>query len=541
MAILMTERNILSSKSNKVISTILSGTIDFKTMLNLKLSIVCLVVSIFASVNADLFKPDIPIKCNSSKHCPFDYPCCSPYSECGKGPICVGGCNPKFSYNTASCIPMPIIVYPFEATFDSGLDGRKVYGTKTIERYEVENSNDNNVNSEQYENRDVDFELNRRGFIHHSQFLVTNSKKEAELMMKRYDFTYSGRTNIDYDTGDILLAMPKRTTGSLVASSHEFLYGRASVRMKTARSQGVITAIVLISQVGDEIDYEFLGSRLDSVQTNHYFQGELDYTKMQVLPVSSSTYDDYHTYELNWTEEKIEWIIDGRVSRTLFKRDTWDPQRGVYRYPQTPARLEIAIWPGGGEKNSPGTVEWAGGSIDWDHAEDILKNGQFSARVHEITITPNNNRHMNKIIECLQRRRQSKKIKFLDLTEITVSYNGNIKPSFTEDSLIWHCDITPKITEWKFANYAAANLSTSSNSMINSHQYNNIKISKNKALNATSELPTNDTIKNSNGTVIDTSHGNVTTTFIQESNGIGLNQLNPVKHILDKISQIFIS
>jgi beta-glucanase (GH16 family) len=36
---------------------------------------------------------------------------------------------------------------------------------------------------------------------------------------------------------------------------------------------GVVTAFILLSDVKDEIDYEFVGADLESAQSNYYFQG----------------------------------------------------------------------------------------------------------------------------------------------------------------------------------------------------------------------------------------------------------------------------
>lgn len=35
------------------------------------------------------------------------------------------------------------------------------------------------------------------------------------------------------------------------------------------------------------------------------------------------------------------------------------------KYPTTPARVQVSIWPAGIEGSAPGTVKWAGGMIDW--------------------------------------------------------------------------------------------------------------------------------------------------------------------------------
>lgn len=43
--------------------------------------------------------------------------------------------------------------------------------------------------------------------------------------------------------------------------------------MKTSRGAGVVSAFILLSDVKDEIDFEFVGTDLETAQSNFYFQG----------------------------------------------------------------------------------------------------------------------------------------------------------------------------------------------------------------------------------------------------------------------------
>lgn len=99
----------------------------------------------------------------------------------------------------------------------------------------------------------------------------------------------------------------------------------------------------------------------------------------------SDSFSNFHDYEIRWTPEKIEWLIDGKIGRSLKKEETWNATSKNYMYPQTPARVQLSIWPGGKETNAKGTIDWAGGVIDWD-AEDIQNNGYFYATFSEVDI-----------------------------------------------------------------------------------------------------------------------------------------------------------
>lgn len=71
--------------------------------------------------------------------------------------------------------------------------------------------------------------------------------------------------------------------------------------------------------------------------------------------------------------------------RTLNKNDTFNKTDNQYHYPQSPARVELSLWPAGLEKNGVGTVEWAGGLIDWNQP-DPKTNGYFYAMYNDVNV-----------------------------------------------------------------------------------------------------------------------------------------------------------
>lgn len=73
--------------------------------------------------------------------------------------------------------------------------------------------------------------------------------------------------------GNVLLTMPANSVGTLLASTVYMWYGNVKAKIKTGRDAGVVTAFILLSDVHDEIDFEFVGTELDIAQTNYYFQG----------------------------------------------------------------------------------------------------------------------------------------------------------------------------------------------------------------------------------------------------------------------------
>lgn len=99
----------------------------------------------------------------------------------------------------------------------------------------------------------------------------------------------------------------------------------------------------------------------------------------------ASTYDDFHTYTIDWTQDSITWYVDDQPVRTRLRKDTWNDTSKSFDYPQTPSRVQLSLWPGGLSTNAEGTIQWAGGLIDWD-SQDIKDNGYYFVTVKEIKI-----------------------------------------------------------------------------------------------------------------------------------------------------------
>lgn len=273
--------------------------------------------------------------CNSTVSCPESAPCCSQDGTCGKGNYCLGNCDPRYSFSLDSCMPVPVC--------------------KEL-----------STNFKDYSSQMRDA----------NTFLGNASEA---------DWLYSGYV-MDYaDEDALVLAMPKNSGGTVVSSTHAVWYGKVSVKMKTSHLAGVITSFILYSGVQDEIDFEWVGSDLDTTQTNFYWNGVLNWHNSANI-TTHDTFDDYHIYEIDWHEDYLTWSVDGVVGRTLFKNATFNATTNEYQYPQTPSKIDISIWPGGNATNPTGTIEWAGGEINWD-ADDIKDPGYYYAILKEVNVT----------------------------------------------------------------------------------------------------------------------------------------------------------
>jgi beta-glucanase (GH16 family) len=272
----------------------------------------------------------LAIKCSLENKCPESAPCCGQFGDCGVGAFCLGGCDPRMSFELESCVPSPTCK------------------DKSLKM----NTQDNE--------------------LHISEYLGDSSKA---------DWVVSGETALD--SGNILLTMAKDTPGTVLSSTTYMWYGDVKARMKTSRGRGVVTAFILFSDVKDEIDYEWVGVDLETAQTNFYYQGIPNYENSENVTDLSDTFNNFHDYEIKWTPDTIEFIVDGQTQRSIKKEATWNETANQYDFPQTPARVQLSIWPGGALTNAKGTIDWAGGEIDWNH-EDIQDPGFFYATVESV-------------------------------------------------------------------------------------------------------------------------------------------------------------
>lgn len=102
--------------------------------------------------------------------------------------------------------------------------------------------------------------------------------------------------------------------------------------------------------------------------------------------IDSDSFENFHTYEIDWTPDAVTWYLDGKSVRVLNKDQTYNATTKQYMFPQTPSRLELSLWPGGLASNAKGTIDWAGGEIDWN-SQDMQNPGYYYAIFSNVSIT----------------------------------------------------------------------------------------------------------------------------------------------------------
>lgn len=276
-----------------------------------------------------LVSADAP-KCSESSLCPSDTPCCSQYGQCGVGAYCLGGCDPKSSFDLNSCVAAPVC-----KSGDFKMDSLDDVAANTA---------------------------------------YLGDPSTANWVSSGKPVTYQDST---------LLTMAPSTVGTLLTSTHYVWYGKVSATMTTSQGQGVVTAFILMSDMKDEIDFEFVGDGVTAPQSNYYFQGVTNYDNM--IPLNTTdTRTNTHTYTIDWSPDKLTWAIDGNVMRTLNKADTWNSTDSSFHYPQSPARIQLSLWPAGLQSNGEGTISWAGGLVNWN--SEYMQNGYYYAQISDVSV-----------------------------------------------------------------------------------------------------------------------------------------------------------
>lgn len=274
--------------------------------------------------------------CNVTSPCPASAPCCSEFGFCGTGSFCLGGCNPFSSNTLDSCRPEPI----------------------------CQNAN--------------------YTFADQSRILTNSTFFDGNAT--EYDWTVDEGT-IQSSNGDLAMILTQTNGGTRLSSTRFVHYGTISAKLKTGRWGGVVTAFITMSDVKDEIDWEFPGANTTAGQSNFFWQGVIPTgaNNGQTHGGLTDTFSNYHTYTIDWQPDTLKWLIDGAVVRTLKKSDTVN-SAGVTNYPSTPSRIQLSIWPAGISSEPQGTVEWAGGMINWNDP-DYTSAGHFYALVHSVSVT----------------------------------------------------------------------------------------------------------------------------------------------------------
>lgn len=170
---------------------------------------------------------------------------------------------------------------------------------------------------------------------------------------------YGGYVTYDAQKG-ATFTISKAGDSPTIRTKFYFFFGKTELILQASPGQGIVSSMMWLSDDLDEVDWEFLGTNTSFGFSNYFGKGRKDYDNSAGEAVANPQ-DDYHNYTCVWTQDKLEWWLDGNNVRTLLPAEA----NQTHNYPQTPMRMSVGIWAGGGPGEPAGTVEWAGGETDF--------------------------------------------------------------------------------------------------------------------------------------------------------------------------------
>jgi len=192
--------------------------------------------------------------------------------------------------------------------------------------------------------------------------------------------------NNDGELALILTQDGRAPKGTRVSSTNYVLYGTITATVKTGMWNGVVTAFITMSNVRDEIDWEWPGNHVTQAQSNFFFLGQVDYAagNGKTHDNLTDTHQNFHDYTIDWQPDTLRFLIDGQEVRSVNKADTM--VNGQYQYPTTPARIQLSLWAGGVQGNPQGVIDWAGGIIQYNEPDYVAFGNQYQAVVSKVTL-----------------------------------------------------------------------------------------------------------------------------------------------------------
>ncbi|WVN87605.1 uncharacterized protein L203_102788 [Cryptococcus depauperatus CBS 7841] len=221
--------------------------------------------------------------CNATSLCPASAPCCSEYGYCGKGSYCLGGLPPA-----------------------DVVSGESYLYVARDRLYRPQPGPD--------------------------------EWERVQRQRNRVRLVNTGSLVPDRDGARLILKQDN--AGTKISSTRYIHYGTVDFTLESSKWAGVVTAAITMSDVKDEIDWEWPGTN----------------------------------------------TLRQRVPRAPFLQTRLLISIPTPKFPSTPSRVQISIWPAGTSANAPGTISWAGGLIDWSNG-DYVSNGYFWNTLKSVKIT----------------------------------------------------------------------------------------------------------------------------------------------------------
>lgn len=182
----------------------------------------------------------------------------------------------------------------------------------------------------------------------------------SELDPRFFNVT-AGAQLISFTDNGAELTIANQGESVTVKTAFYIFFGKFELVFKAAKGQGIISTLISLSDTLDEIDWEVRGGIEQNVTNTYFGWGNMtqyngDEPDTSMWP--GGAMGDFHNYTVDWTQERIEYYMDGKIVRTAVYKQPGE-------YPQTPSFIRFGIWAGGDPELPKGTQEWAGGTTDY--------------------------------------------------------------------------------------------------------------------------------------------------------------------------------
>ncbi|KAJ1918961.1 transglycosylase [Tieghemiomyces parasiticus] len=178
------------------------------------------------------------------------------------------------------------------------------------------------------------------------------------------DFKFSCPNHVTFNNGAMQWRLDDQCAGAgLEYGRNDIWYGRASITMKVGANSGAVTAFIRGVPEHDEIDLEWVGKDTKDTQTMYFVGGKRvngdDLGKKHKMGKTDFA-TSFVEYAIDFTATQIQWIMDGKVIRTL-KNDS------KKKYPTNARAWIMNIWNGGATSS-----DWAG-KTDWSKGPSTVE------------------------------------------------------------------------------------------------------------------------------------------------------------------------
>ncbi|OMJ12175.1 putative glycosidase crf1, partial [Smittium culicis] len=167
--------------------------------------------------------------------------------------------------------------------------------------------------------------------------------------------------NVVYGANALQLVLSPQC-GTTVSYKFPRKFGRISARMQFAPGSGAVSAFIFAGpDPADEIDIEFVGKDTASVQSMYFVKGQrIDQLAQFHSPAAQQQTDlsqTFHDYAIELLPDRVNWLIDGNVVRTLNK-DPADTANAKFPI-DAAANVRFGVWDGTSVSSWAGVADFS--------------------------------------------------------------------------------------------------------------------------------------------------------------------------------------